>query len=259
MLAEIRHSLRRLAKTPGYTLVALLTLAVGIGACTAVFSVVNAVVLKPLALPAAERLMAVRVVLPAFAQTYPTMPVNARFYRDWREGCPAFSDLALLDRTRTTLTGVGDPMRLPIARVSANLFTTLRVAPALGRSFAPDEAEPNKPLVAIVTDRFWRTQLAADPAAIGRTLTLNQQPTTIVGVLPGGYHLPKAQQFLTGQVLGSAEPEIYVLKRFDADELHSVFTEALEARVAMLITTEKDAVRIAATVNAAAAALETLL
>lgn len=222
MLTEIRRSLRRLAKTPGYTAVALLTLAIGIGACTAVFSIVNAVVLKPIALPASQQLMAVRVILPAYAQAYPTLPVNARFYQEWRDGCPAFSNLALLDRSRSTLTGLGEPIRVSAARVSANLFATLRIAPALGRAFAADEAGANKANVAIITDHFWHAQLSANPAAIGRTITLNQQPVTVIGVLPPDFHLPKAQQYLTGQVLTTGEPEIYTLKRTDADELNDI-------------------------------------
>ncbi len=220
MLTEVRHSLRRLAKTPGFTLVALLTLAAGLGACTAVFSIVNAVVLRPLALPDAQQLVAVRVVLPAFAQTYPTLPVNARFFQEWRNGCPALSDLALLDRGRSTLTGTGEPSRVSSVRASVNLFAALRVAPALGRSFAVDDDAANKPTVAVITDRFWHDQFSGDPAILGRTITMDQRPVTIIGVLPASFHLPTAQQFLTGQVLPNGEPQIFVPKRFDADELN---------------------------------------
>jgi hypothetical protein len=128
----MKPALRQLAKSPGYTAVALLTLALGIGTTTAIFPVVDAVVLRPLDLPDPGRLVAVRCVIPTVASRYPTLPVNARFYTEWR-ACPAFSQLALFDRWTVTLTGSGDPQRLSAAVATANLLPALGVAPALGR------------------------------------------------------------------------------------------------------------------------------
>lgn len=222
MLADFRHALRHLVKSPGYTLVAVLTLALGIGACTAVFSIVNTVVLRPLDFPASQQLVAVRAVLPAFAQTYPTVPVNARFYEEWRKDCPALSSLALVDRNSATLTGSGDPERVAIVRASANLFATLRVTPVLGRSFAADEDAAGKPAVAILSDRCWRNQFAADPGILGRAITLDQRRVTVIGVLPASFRLPEARQFSTGQIGPSAEPGVFVLKHFDDGELNDI-------------------------------------
>ncbi|HVU25253.1 MAG TPA: ABC transporter permease [Opitutus sp.] len=215
-------ALRSLAKSPGFTAVAILTLALGIGSCAAVFSIVNTVILRPLAFPAAGQLMAVRVVLPAFAATYPTVPVNARFYEEWRDHCPAFAGLALIDRSQGTLTGAGDPLRVAIARTSVNLFATLRIAPALGRGFAPGEAAASQSAVALITDAFWRNRFSADPGILGRAITLDQTPVTVIGVLPADFHLPEATQFSTGQVLPNGEPQVYTLKKFDTDELNEL-------------------------------------
>lgn len=220
MLSDLRYAFRSLRKSPGYTVVALLTLALGIGASAVVFSVVNAVVLRPLAFPASERLVAARIVVPAYAKLYPTLPVNARFFREWR-ALPAFSELALIDRSRSTITGAGDPVRVSALRCSANLFSVLRVSPALGRSFAANEDAKGKAPVAIVSDRFWRNRLAADPAVLDRTITLDQQPFTVIGVLPADFRLPEAHDFLTGKT-SAGEPEVFISKQFDADELNVI-------------------------------------
>jgi predicted permease len=218
---DVRYAVRQLRKTPGFTIVGLLTLALGIGASAAVFSIVHAVVLRPLAFPAAERLVAVRAVVPAFTTISPTFPVNARFFSEWR-ACPAFSELAVIDRIRTTLTGAGEAVRVPTAHVSANLFATLRVAPALGRAFSPDEDVLKKSSVVILSDRLWRNRFSADPAILGRPIVLDQRPCTIVGVLPPGFRLPEAREFSTGRIDSSAEPEIFLPKEFGQSELADI-------------------------------------
>lgn len=189
MLAELKYAYRALRAAPAFTLTSIATLALGIGATTAIFSIVNAVVLRPLAFDRAGELAAVRCVIPSVAQKYPTLPVNARFYEEWKT-CSAFSDLAVVDETRVTLNGVGDSVRLPGAYTSPNLLAALRVVPELGRFFLPDEIGTGKPRVAVISHALWQTRLAGDPAVIGRTVTLNQRPVTIVGVLPPDFRLP---------------------------------------------------------------------
>jgi predicted permease len=211
MLSNFRFAFRSLRKTPGFTAATILTLALGIGATTAIFSIVNAVVLRPLAFAHPDDLFLLRCVIPAIAREYPTVPVNARFYTEWKT-CPAFAELALIDRGRATLTGSGEPLRLSSVLSSTNLFATLGVAPALGRAFAADESAPEKPAVALISDRLWRSRFSADPAVVGRAITLNLKPVTVIGVLPARFRLPG---------LGSvSEPDIYLTRTFGTDELN---------------------------------------
>ncbi len=208
----MRHALRSLAKSPGYTAVAILTLALGIGATTAIFSVVDAVILRPLPLPHPEQLVAVRCVIPAVARQYPTLPVNARFYTEWRT-LPAFASLALLDRWTVTLTGAGEPARLSAIAGSANLLPTLGVAPALGRGFTADADQPGPSTVALISDRLWREHFASDPAILGRAITIDSRPLTVIGVMPAGFRLPD-QRF--------SEPDLYLPHPFEARELAEI-------------------------------------
>jgi putative ABC transport system permease protein len=150
------------------------------------------------------------------------VPVNARFYQEWRDACPAFSSLALIDRTRSTVTGSGDPIRVSSINASVNLFTTLRVTAGLGRVFNADEGGPGRSGVVILSDRFWRNRFSADPKIIGRALTLDQRSFIVIGVLPADFHLPEARQFLSGKTEAHAEPEIFLPKTFNTDELNEI-------------------------------------
>lgn len=210
---DLRLALRSLAKSPGFTLATILTLALGIGATTAIFSIVNAVVLRPLALPHPDELVALRCVIPAFASEYPTVPVNARFYTEWKT-CPAFAGLALIDHGRATLTDAGDPLRLSSLLCSPNLFATLGLVPVLGRTFAAEEGSPGKPPVVLLSDRLWQSRFSANPGIIGRVITLNLKPVTVIGVLPAGFRLPGLSAV--------SEPDVYLPRSFGADELSQV-------------------------------------
>jgi len=219
VFASLRHAVRSLLKTPGFTAVSVLTLALGIGASAAVFSVVNAVVLRPLAYPESERLLALRVGFRLASSDYPSMPINARFYEEWRANCPAFSELALLDRGSTTLTGFGDAVRLSSVRTSTNVFAALRVTPPLGRAFAADENTAGRNRVAVISHRLWRERFSGAADIVGRTVTLDQRPFTIVGVLPADFRLPEAKQFFLGNVTPNGEPDIFVPKEYEDKEL----------------------------------------
>lgn len=212
MIADLRFAFRSLAKSPPYTTVALLTLALGIGATTAIFSIVDAVVLRPLALPQPGQLVAVRCVIPSIARQYPTLPVNARFYDEWR-ALPAFSSLALFDRWAVTLTGQGEPARLSAVAATANLLPTLGIAPSLGRGFAAEDDRPGKPALAIISDCLWHEHFSADPAILGRSITIDSRPITVIGVLPPGFRLPDKHW---------NEPDVYLTKSFGADELADI-------------------------------------
>lgn len=234
MIADLRIALRSLTRTPAFTATAVATLALGIGATTAIFSVVDAVVLRPLALPRPEALVALRTVVPSVAHDYPTLPVNARFYTEWKE-CTAFNELALVDRGRATLTGAGEPLRISIVRSSGNLFTTLGIPPALGRAFAADETDPAKTPVAVISDALWRERFAADPAILGRSVTLDLNPVTVIGVMPAGFSMP-------GLGLVSS-PDVCLLRSFDEEELQKniigMFNYEVIGRLADGVTREE--------------------
>ena len=194
MIVEIRHALRSLARARGFAASAMLTLALGAGATTAVFSVVNAALWRPLPYPAAGRLVAMQETRGAdeISVSYPD-------FRDWREQSRSFRELALYTGLSFNLTGIGEPERLRGEMVTANLFRTLGVRPALGREFRPEEDEPGAPNVVAISDGMWRTHFGSDPAILGRTVVLSAVPYTVVAVMPPGF------RFADGIVFGPAD------------------------------------------------------
>ena len=183
---DLAYALRRLRQAPGFTAVAVATLALGIGANGAIFSVVNAVLLRPLPFEDAERLVRDLHGLEGRAVGVYS-PQN---FLDVEAGARSFESLAVFDGNGVTLTGRGQPARLEGAAVSATFFDTLRVRPAYGRTFAPGENEPGRTKVAVLGDALWRSRFAADPAVVGQTVQLNREPHTIVGVAPAGFSFP---------------------------------------------------------------------
>jgi predicted permease len=189
---DVRYSFRMLLKSPGFTSVAILTLALGIGANTAIFSIVNGALLRPLAYREPQQLYLVRVIVPQIAKFYPTLGANLAGFRIWRDEVHSFADVAVAESTSAGLTGAGEPEVLRGVRASANLFDLLGAQPALGRTFLPGEDEPGRGNVVILTDAFWRTRLEGDRSAPGKTMLLDGVPHTIVGVLPASFRFPAA-------------------------------------------------------------------
>ena len=188
-LNDLRYAIRMARKRPGFTTIAVLTLALGIGATTAIFSVVNAIFLRPLPFREANRLYVVRRVGNHFGGASLSMPI----YLGWQQQEGLFEHLALLGwRTPSTLTGHGEAVRIPSAAASTELFAVFGVHPALGREFNESEGRPGGASVALISDRFWRARFQADPAVLGTSITLDNEPVTIVGVLPGSFELPIA-------------------------------------------------------------------
>lgn len=180
---DTRYAARSYAKTPTFTLAVLTTLALGIGASTAIFSMVNAILLRPLPLSDPDRLVYANEVNPKL-QRISTSWLN---YLDWRQRARSFVHLALTREEPQALSGVDRPQRLRGRRVTGNFFQALGVQPALGRSLSDQDDRPGAPPVTMITDGFWRAQFGADANVIGRTLMLNEQATTVVGVLPRGF------------------------------------------------------------------------
>jgi predicted permease len=205
---DLHFGLRMLRKAPGFTAVALLTLALGIGANTAVFSVVNAVLLRPLAYQKPNQLYLIQVVWSQMSKFYPMIPANFSGYQIWRKQCHSFEDISIAEDASADLTGSGEPVEIHGVRGSANLFALLGVTPALGRDFLPIEDESGRGRVVVLTNRFWRGYFRSDATVIGRAITLDGVPFTVVGVLPASFHFPAQLGQLTsfGREIDFFEP-----------------------------------------------------
>jgi predicted permease len=193
LLQDIRYAVRLLLKNPGFTAVAVLTMALGIGSNTAIFSIVNSVLLRPLAYREPQRLYLIREIVPQVTRFYPTLPANARNYSIWQQDCKSFEQIAIVEGRSMALTGTGEPKEVPGAHGSANLFSVLGIHPMMGRLFLPEEDQPGRDHVVILTNSFWRSEFHGDPRIIGKTITLDGLPHEVVGVLPDSFHFPKEE------------------------------------------------------------------
>ena len=188
MFNDLQYGLRMLWKHKSVSAIALLTLALGIGVNSAIFSVVNAVVLRPLPYPESERLMVV------WGNLHKTgleeVEISALELRDFQQQCQAFEQIAAYAIQGLNLTGVDQPERVRGATVSANLFPTLRVQPQLGRNFTADEDKAGNDTVVILGDSLWQRRFGGDPSVINKTVQLDGRTLTVVGVMPAGFHFP---------------------------------------------------------------------
>jgi predicted permease len=187
-LQDIRYALRQLRRSPGFTIVAILTLALGLGANSAIFSVIDAVLLRPLPYHAPSRLVAVKPTEPGrrddIGVSYPT-------FLDWRSRNDVFDGLSVFRQDDFTLTGRGEAAHLTGAVVSASLFSVLGIPPAMGRNFILDEDKPSGTgLPIIVSHSLWQNRFGSDPKIVGQTLTLDGQTFAVVGVMPAGFQFP---------------------------------------------------------------------
>jgi predicted permease len=184
-LQDLRFALRTLRKSPGFTIVAILTLALGIGANTSLFSVVNAVLLNPIPYPHPEQLVMLHESKPNFRSgsiSYPN-------FRDWQHDNRSFSSMAVARGTSFTLTGLGEAEELRAQFISSDYFPLLAVQPVIGRFFAPGEDEIGAQPIVLVTANFWHRKLSGTSAALGKTLILDGKAYTIVGVTPANFEI----------------------------------------------------------------------
>ncbi|HEY2852018.1 MAG TPA: ABC transporter permease [Gemmatimonadaceae bacterium] len=182
---DTRYALRVLGRGRAFVVIAILTLALGVGANTAIFSVVRGVLLRALPYPEPARLVAIQSVIRGS-----TAAVSPPDFFDWRSQARSFAGMAAFFLSTTNLTGNGEPERLTQARVSANFFDVLGVRPVHGRGFVAGEDAPSAPRVAVLSDGLWRRRFGADPSVIGRTIDLDDAPTTVIGVAPADLHRP---------------------------------------------------------------------
>ena len=190
LLQDARYSIRTLLKHPGFTVVAVLALALGIGANTAVFTVVDAALLRPLPYKEPDRLVHIweTKLQEQFSQREPAYPD----FRDWKENSRVFKDLAgYQGGGSVTLTGGDAPERIRGTAVTANFFSVLGVEPIIGQTFGPEDEQPGAERKVVVSHGLWQRRFGGDPSAVGKTLTFNDAAYTIIGVLPPGFQFAK--------------------------------------------------------------------
>jgi len=190
---DLKFAFRQLGKSPGFTLVAVLTLALGIGANTAIFSIINAVLLRPLPYPDADRIM----VLNESAGPGQDFAVALPDYLDWRNDNTVFEHLAATHKESRNLSGIPgrDPERISGAAVTRNFFNVVGLSPEIGRTFSEDEDKAGAPPVVVISDRLWRRAFNADPSVLGGSITLHDQTYTVIGVMPPQMTSPQDSDF----------------------------------------------------------------
>jgi putative ABC transport system permease protein len=182
---NFRFAFRRLKNNPGFTIVAVLTLALGIGANSAMFSIVNAVLLRPLPYRDPQRLMLLAEHWPQF----PRLSLSYLNYKDWRDQSHSFEAVGAVRNNVMTMTGGAEAERLPSQNVTANLFHLLGVKPELGRTFSDAEDKPGAPPVALISHSLWERQFSSSPGVLGQSITLDNQSYSIIGVMPRRFEI----------------------------------------------------------------------
>jgi putative ABC transport system permease protein len=195
---DMRYGFRMLWKKPGFTIVAILALALGIGANTAIFSVIYTVLLSPLPYNNPDRLVWIWETNPGSG--IKKEPASLPNFNDWRTQSQSFDDMAAFVGSSMALTSDGEPERIPAAFVSANFFSVLGTQPVLGRNFTAEENTLGKHRVVILSHSLWQRRFGANPAIIGQTITLSGNPNTVIGVLPDGFKNPTPEQSKPAQI-----------------------------------------------------------
>jgi len=231
---DLRYGARMLMKKPGFTIVAIITLALGTGVNTAIFSLVNAVLLKPLPFHEPERL--VMLWEEASAIGFPRDDVAAANFVDWKAQQSTFDDLATLDWRNFDLTGDGEPLKVTAYGVTANLFPLLGVQPTLGRNFSDEEDRPGAAKVTILSYGLWQRRYGGEPGIVGRDIQLNGEKYTVVGVMPAGF------QFLQSYI-GLWVPAAFTVEQLADRDNHYL---TVVARIKRGVTFEQAQADIAA-------------
>ncbi|HYZ85538.1 MAG TPA: ABC transporter permease, partial [Bryobacteraceae bacterium] len=188
---DLRYALRSIWKSPGFATVAILSLAIGIGANTAIFSLVNMVLLQPLAFKEPQRVFALRETLPKFSGPK-SVPVNPVHVREWGRQCPSLEQVALMQGDRMDLVSGSEPVSIPGINVSHNVFALFGVEPIMGRTFLPEEEQEGSNQVVMLSESLWRSRFDADASVIGKAIMLDGQKHEVVGIVPAWFRLPYA-------------------------------------------------------------------
>jgi predicted permease len=188
---DLREALRGLRRDRGYSATVIATLALTIGATTAVFSIINGTLLRPLAYRESHQLVAIREVVPQLSHIAPSLPVNPQHFVEWQTRSRSFEAIAEYLAMKLNLVGAGTPVQVTAFQTTGNLFDLLGVGAQIGRTLQPDDDRMNGDRVVVLTDRIWRSEFHGDPAVVGRAIALDGNPTTIVGVLAPSFVWPK--------------------------------------------------------------------
>ena len=206
LFMDVRYGLRQLHRSLGFTAVAILTVALGIGANTTIFSVIESALWRPLPFPDSERL--VDIASSNLKRTWEWGPVSPADFLDWKSRGPDFGELTAFEwDEKHTLTGGEASERVSVMPVASNFCATLQIAPTLGRAFVPEEERPGKNHVALLSFGLWERRFSSDPGVIGKTFIMDGEPYTVSGVLPAGQHLDFTH-----------DPDLYVPFTIDAKE-----------------------------------------
>jgi predicted permease len=209
-LQDARYGLRMLRKNPGFTAVAILTLALGIGASTAVFSVVNAVLIKPLPYPHSEQIVFPWAIAPPGLNLgYDEIPWGRVQFLEFSRQTKTIQHFAAFQSSSFNLTGAGDPALLEGVRATAGLFPALGVSPALGRTYTAEEDQPGRAPVVVLSHALWLERFGGDPEILGRVLELNGAAYTVIGVMPAGFDFPRANE-LPGSIDSPRAAQLWV-------------------------------------------------
>jgi predicted permease len=185
LVRDLRYAVRGLSRAPGFTIAVALTLALGIGTNTAIFSAVDQLLLRPLPYPDGDEL--VRIYETRSGEAGDGFDVSPANWLDWQRQSRTLDAIAVWRATTATLTGAGETERLQAQIVSAEFFPVLGVAPLLGRTIAPDDDRPGTPRVAVISHALWQQRFASDPAIVGKSIQLDEMPVEVVGVMPAGF------------------------------------------------------------------------
>jgi predicted permease len=186
---DVRYAFRGIRRNRGFATVAILSLAIGIGANTAIFSLINSVLLQPLAYKEPDRLFAAGELIPHFFGQNP-VGVNPMHAQEWAKQCPSIEQVAVMRSNRVDLASGGVPASIPGVDVPHNLFTLLGVEPMLGRTFIPEEEHEGHQRVVILSESLWRSRFSADPSLVGKSILIDRQQYEVVGIVPAWFRVP---------------------------------------------------------------------
>ena len=222
LFQDLRYALRQLRKAPGFALTAVFTLALGIGATTAIFTLVYDVLLRPLPYTHAEQLVVMEEQVAEFRDIYPKLPMNASHFLSWQQSSRSFQSMAVMKEDSMPLGMGGHPLQVDVLSTTPGIFSVLSSMPQLGRAFALEEAQPGHEHVVVLMNNLWRQQFGGDPGILGRTISLNGFPYTVIGVMPASFHLPLVQTIVDPNSDQAKPVEAIVPLAFSKEQLQEV-------------------------------------